>query len=185
MRRTMTSSPIANSRAQQYFDKNGTEISEDDATDAAGMLKDGVRMQVRMTMRDGSRNPHMTDVQRAVAARASEDAKPQFTDGRTTDPLAGCRPGFRIPAVADPRGDQGRLPALRNLFDQQDTGSRTARCSAQTATASDTSTTSNATPAAARATSTRPMIAAVRARVSEAETRPATAPAIVARSIRS
>jgi hypothetical protein len=33
----------------------------------------------------------------------SQDAKPQFTDGHTTDQLALHRPGFRIPIVNDRR----------------------------------------------------------------------------------
>jgi hypothetical protein len=49
------------------------------------ILKDGQRVRISMTMRDA----------------AIRDAK--FTDGRTTDPTALNRPGFRVPAVQDRR----------------------------------------------------------------------------------
>jgi hypothetical protein len=72
----------------KYFDKLGTEISDHDAFDRNGVLRDGVYMRVPLTMRDAMR---------------ARDAKPQFTDGRTTDPLALQRPGYRIPIVNDRR----------------------------------------------------------------------------------
>jgi hypothetical protein len=55
------------------------------------ILKDGESVRISMTMRDSLDNNRITD------------AKPQFTDGRTTDPTALNRPGYRIPAVNDRR----------------------------------------------------------------------------------
>jgi hypothetical protein len=50
----------------------------------------------------------------------SNDAKPQFTDGRTTDPFALQRPGFRIPVVNDRRAVHDAYTAddayLRNRY---------------------------------------------------------------------
>lgn len=51
------------------------------------ILKDGERLRVPMTMRDS-----LSPLQQSVAA---------FTDGRTTDPTALNRPGFRVPTVLD------------------------------------------------------------------------------------
>jgi hypothetical protein len=62
-----------------------TRIKSDDEDK---ILKDGERVRISMTMRDSLR---------------SQDAKPQFTDGRTTDPTALNRPGFRVQVVNDRR----------------------------------------------------------------------------------
>jgi hypothetical protein len=70
----------------KYFDKYGTEVSDDDAFDRHGTLRNGFSMRVPTTMRDAMR---------------ARDAKPQFTDGHSTDPLALQRPGWRIPVVND------------------------------------------------------------------------------------
>lgn len=90
------------------------------------ILKDGERLRVSMTMRDalrgtGSRGPRgqapgdictvngsegrLRNVKGDLVCvpLKSQDAKPQFTDGRTTDALALHRPGYRIPVVQDRR----------------------------------------------------------------------------------
>jgi hypothetical protein len=50
----------------------------------------------------------------------SQDARPQFTDGRTTDPTALNRPGFRVPVVNDRRAVHDAYDAdaayLRNRY---------------------------------------------------------------------
>jgi hypothetical protein len=62
-----------------------TRIKSDDDEDK--ILKDGKRIRISMMMRD--------------SAIRDGDAKPQFTDGRTTDATALHRPGFRVPVVQD------------------------------------------------------------------------------------
>jgi hypothetical protein len=39
----------------KYFDKHGTEVSDDDASDGDGVLRDGFSVRVPMTMRDAMR----------------------------------------------------------------------------------------------------------------------------------
>jgi hypothetical protein len=56
------------------------------------ILKDGERLRVSMTMRDS-----LSPLQRSVA----DSTNNRITDGRTTDPLALHRPGFRVPIVND------------------------------------------------------------------------------------
>ena len=70
-----------------YFDKYGTVVSDDDAFDRHGALRNGFAMCVPTTMRD------------ANTARVTN----RITDGRTTDPMALNRPGFRVPVVNDRR----------------------------------------------------------------------------------
>ena len=108
----------------KYFDKRGSEITADAALDRHGALRNGFSMRVPTTMRDadhgaGSHGPRgevegdicMTNDRREGRLNAdlvcmplkSRDAKLLITDGRTTDPLALQRPGFRIPVVNDRR----------------------------------------------------------------------------------
>jgi hypothetical protein len=97
-----------------------------DAFDENGMLKDGRSVRIPMRMRDalagtGSHGPRgeqpgdlctidgregtlrMVNGELQCVPLKSQDAKPQFTDGHTTDQLALHRPGFRIPIVNDRR----------------------------------------------------------------------------------
>ena len=112
----------------KYFDKHGTEVSDDDAFDRHGALRNGFAMRVPTTMRDadhgaGSHGPRgevvgdvcMTDDKRQGRLRKvngelvcvplkSQDAKPAFTDGHNlVDPAAGLKPGWRVPVVNDRR----------------------------------------------------------------------------------
>jgi hypothetical protein len=94
------------------------------------ILKDGRRMRISLAMRDaalggypGGRRGSLSSAPRGSregdpctengwpgTLRRSSDGQlycetghrnDAFTDGRTNDPLTGCRPGFRIPATAD------------------------------------------------------------------------------------
>lgn len=90
------------------------------------VLKDKGRVRISMTMRDavvgtGSHGPRGEAVGDLCTINGTEgrlrkvngdmvcvplrssDAKAQFTDGRTTDPTALNRPGFRVPVVNDRR----------------------------------------------------------------------------------
>jgi hypothetical protein len=58
------------------------------------ILKDGQSLRISMTMRDS-----LSPLQRSVA----DSANNRITDGRTTDPNALNRPGFRVPVVNDRR----------------------------------------------------------------------------------
>ena len=69
----------------KYFDSGGREIEADAAYDRHGTLRNGCTVRVPSTLRD------------------SQQAKPQITDGRTDDPMALHRPGFRVPVVNDRR----------------------------------------------------------------------------------
>ena len=75
------------SRHDAYDDDNFKTITDLDGKPTR-VLKDRGRVRISMSMRD------------SVSLR---DAKPQFTDGRTTDPTALNRPGYRIPVVQDRR----------------------------------------------------------------------------------
>jgi hypothetical protein len=90
------------------------------------ILKDGGRVRISLQMRDavvgtGSSGPRGQQPGDICTINGSEgrlrtvqgdlvcvplkstDAKPQFTDGRSTDPTALNRPGFRVPVVNDRR----------------------------------------------------------------------------------
>jgi hypothetical protein len=90
------------------------------------VLKDKGRVRISMSMRDavvgtGSHGPRgeadgdlctidgregrlrNVNGELQCVPLKSQDAKPQFTDGRTTDPTALNRPGYRIPIVQDRR----------------------------------------------------------------------------------
>jgi hypothetical protein len=67
----------------RYFDSGGREITEHDALDSNGVLRSGFSLRVPTMMRDSVR--------------------PLITDGRTDDPMALHRPGFRIPVINDRR----------------------------------------------------------------------------------
>jgi hypothetical protein len=109
------------SRAK-YFDNRGTEVSDDEAFDSHGTLRNGFSMRVPLTMRDAATGSVCGEVEGDLCTRngwpgtlrrgadgelfcdiGRKDAKPQFTDGRTTDPTALNRPGFRVPVVNDRR----------------------------------------------------------------------------------
>ena len=62
--------------------------------DDDNILQDGQSFRVSMTQRDS-----LSPLQRSVAV--ARDSKPVITDGRTTDPTALNRPGFRVPTVND------------------------------------------------------------------------------------
>jgi hypothetical protein len=74
-------------------------IHNDDDFDERGILKDGRSVRVSLTMRDS-----------AMSRQAN-----RITDGRTSDPLALHRPGFRVPVVNDRR-------ATRDAYQQYETG---------------------------------------------------------------
>jgi hypothetical protein len=91
------------------------------------VLRDRGRVRISMTMRDAAMAKSGTGSVRGEVAGdictidgsegrlrnvngalqcvplKSQDARPQFTDGRTTDPTALNRPGFRVPVVNDRR----------------------------------------------------------------------------------
>src|SRR5262245_20220365 len=69
---------------RSYFDRAGREVSEDEALDEHGVLKDGHRMRVPLMMRDGA---------------ASYEKQPTFVDayGRSiADPMARGSAGARF-----------------------------------------------------------------------------------------
>jgi hypothetical protein len=70
----------------RYFDSSGNEIDAALALDGHGALRNGCSMRVPTTMRDAARQ-----------------ALPLITDGRSDDPMALHRPGFRVPVVNDRR----------------------------------------------------------------------------------
>jgi hypothetical protein len=82
----------------RYFDSSGSEIDAAHALDCHGALRNGCSMRVPTTMRDAARQ-----------------ALPRITDGRTDDPMALHRPGFRIPVVNDRR-------AVRDAYAKYETG---------------------------------------------------------------
>jgi hypothetical protein len=109
------------SRAK-YFDANSNEIDAAHALDQHGVLKDRCTMRVPTTMRDAATGSVRGEAEGDLCTRngwpgtlrrgadgelfcdiGRKDAKPQFTDGRTTDPTAMNRPGFRVPVVNDRR----------------------------------------------------------------------------------
>jgi hypothetical protein len=120
----------------KYFDRHGTEVSDDDDR----MLKDGERLRVSMTMRDalwptgaGEHAPRGAAVGDLCTLNGwpgtlrcgadgelfcdigRKDAVPAFTDGHTTDQLALQRPGWRIPVVQDRR-------AVHDAYQQYEAG---------------------------------------------------------------
>jgi hypothetical protein len=68
-----------------------TRHSDEADFDERGILRDGGRARVSMTMMDS-----LSALQRSVANN-------RITDGRSDDPMALHRPGFRIPVVNDRR----------------------------------------------------------------------------------
>jgi hypothetical protein len=65
-----------------------TRYSDDEVYDSRGVLKDGRAVRVPLMLRDSLRQ---------------QDARPRITDGRSDDPTALNRPGFRVPTVQDRR----------------------------------------------------------------------------------
>jgi hypothetical protein len=61
------------------------------------ILKDRGRVRISMTMRDS-----LSALQRSVADDTARDTN-RITDGRSDDPTALNRPGFRVPTVQDRR----------------------------------------------------------------------------------
>jgi hypothetical protein len=90
-----------------YFDRNGRELSEDEALDHNGIIRDGVTARTSLMMRDGI-NPALTALQRSVASRH------QLSDQE----VASCRPGFRYPRSGS-RAAADRQ-ALVRLYDALD-----------------------------------------------------------------
>ncbi len=90
----------------QYFDRRGRELTEAQALDHRGILKDGITQRVRLTMRDGKPNPALTDLQRSVASRHVTDA---------TGSSSFNRPGFRVTTDAALR--DAREAAYRDYDD--------------------------------------------------------------------
>ncbi len=91
----------------QYFDRHGRELSQAQALDHRGTLKDGTSMRTPLTLRDGKPNPALTDLQRSVASR-----------GHVTDAIGSSafnRPGFRITTDAALR--DAREAAYRDYDD--------------------------------------------------------------------
>ena len=86
----------------KYFDSTGTEIDESSAL-RDGVLRDGCTMRTSMTLRD------------AAMARQQQASTNKITDGRTNDPTALNRPGYRIPVVNDRR-------ATRDAYASYETG---------------------------------------------------------------
>jgi hypothetical protein len=83
-----------------------SRIKSDDDDDK--ILKDGESLRVSMTMRDS-----LSPLQRSVADATSRVTN-RITDGRTDDPLALNRPGFRVPVVNDRR-------AVRDAYQHYET----------------------------------------------------------------
>lgn len=75
--------------AHALYYRDGRQITEEEALNANGAIRDHVTIRVPLTMRDS-----LSPLQRAIAASTARDAK--FTDGRTNDPTALNRPGWRI-----------------------------------------------------------------------------------------
>jgi hypothetical protein len=71
----------------RYFDSGGREINEHEALDSSGVLRSGFSLRVPTMMRDA----------------ALSGTRNRITDGRSEDPMALHRPGFRIPVVNDRR----------------------------------------------------------------------------------
>jgi len=115
----------------------------DDAFDERGLLKDGRRVRISMTMRDAALSKYTTGsdprgprgqqpgdlcTRNGAAGRLrmvngelqcvplkSQDARSVIVDGRTDNPLAGNRPGFRLLSVADRR-------AVRDAYQNYERG---------------------------------------------------------------
>jgi hypothetical protein len=73
----------------KYY-RDGIEIDAARALDRNGVLRDGFTMRVPLTMRDS-----LSPLQRSVADSTARDNN-RITDGRSDDPTALNRPGFRI-----------------------------------------------------------------------------------------
>jgi len=84
------------------------------------ILRDGHRLRISMEMRDAAlsgrregdactvRNPEYPldqgspgHIRNGICVPDRPRSSDSITDGRTTDPLAGCRPGFRVPVAND------------------------------------------------------------------------------------
>src|SRR5262249_1589757 len=88
--------------AKHSYHRDGREISEDEALDHNGMLRDGVAVGVRMTLRDTAHRPGFRTARtmqqpRADAAQYWRDNKDCLVvhDG-SGDPLGLYKPGFRM-----------------------------------------------------------------------------------------
>jgi hypothetical protein len=94
--------------------------SYDDQFDDDGVLRDGAVYRVPLSMRDG-RPPLRADADTATGAYTGPAI---FTDGRSNDPTAGCRPGWRIPIINDRRAVRDAYAeyenALKDAYRQQD-----------------------------------------------------------------
>jgi hypothetical protein len=78
-------------RPSEYFDRNGFPLTEKEARDRNGIIRDGVTMRVRMQMRDSA--------QRFTDGRQFWDSNRDslvVTDAQAVGGAKGCQPGFRI-----------------------------------------------------------------------------------------
>lgn len=95
-------------RRARYFDSGGREISEHDALDG-NVLRSGISLRVPMWMADAARRQPgdacVTEYGHEGRLRQNSGQLTcvQITDGRSNDPMALHRPGFRIPTVNDRR----------------------------------------------------------------------------------
>ena len=92
-RKTTQRDPLG--RVQSEFEE---EENEDSAFDRRGLLKDGRSTRIPLYLKDGSPNPHLSPVQRSIAATH----QPLVVDG-SSKPNAMHRPGFRYLADANRR----------------------------------------------------------------------------------
>jgi hypothetical protein len=83
------------SRQRDAFDDNFKTVTIDGKP--LRVLKDKGRLRVSLTMRDS-----LSPLQRSVAGDTARDNN-HITDGRSDNPTALNRPGFRVPVVNDRR----------------------------------------------------------------------------------
>jgi hypothetical protein len=90
-----------------FYSRHGRHITEDEALDANGALRNHVVMHVPQYMRDGRSNPRLSGMQRSVAASHSP-----LVDGFGQPP--GHRPGFAFVNDAASREARARMYALKD-----------------------------------------------------------------------
>jgi hypothetical protein len=91
-----------------FYSRHGRHITEDEALDANGALRNHVVMHVPQYMRDGRSNPRLSGMQRSVAASHSP-----LVDGFGQPP--GHRPGFAFVNDAASREARARMYALKDV----------------------------------------------------------------------
>jgi hypothetical protein len=77
---------------------------DDDLFDSNGILRDGARLRVPMQARDAARMTERQRHRQVEDTLRSVNTRGRITDGRTDDPTALNRPGFRVPEIQDRRG---------------------------------------------------------------------------------